>query len=81
MTLMNSKVKGVQWIQEQWFQWIIRLWDSMDFWAMPSMNSRVGILKILKQWLQGMDLKTIVSINYITMGSLGLRAMVSMDRF
>jgi sulfur transfer protein SufE len=48
---------------------------------MPSMNSRVGILKILKQGLHGMDLKTIVSINYITMGSLGLRAMVSMDRF
>jgi hypothetical protein len=59
MTLMNSKVKGVQWIQEQWFQWIIRLWGSMDFWTMPSMDSRVGILKILKQWLQGMDLKTI----------------------
>jgi hypothetical protein len=27
--------------------------------TMPSMDSRVGILKILKQWLQGMDLKTI----------------------
>jgi hypothetical protein len=48
---------------------------------MPSMDSRVGILKILKQWLQGMDLKTIVSINFITLGSLGFRAMVSMDRF
>lgn len=48
---------------------------------MPSMDSRVGILKILKQWLQGMDLKTIVSINFITMGSLGFRAIVSMDRF
>lgn len=73
MTLMNSKVKGAQ--------WIIRLWGSMDFWAMPSMDSRVGILKILKQWLQRMDLKIIVSINFITMCSLGFRVMVSMDRF
>lgn len=47
---------------------------------MPSMDSRVGILKILKQWLQGMDFKTIVSINFITMGSLGFRAIVSKDR-
>jgi hypothetical protein len=48
---------------------------------MPSMDSRVGILKILKQWLQRMDLKIIVSINFITMCSLGFRVMVSMDRF
>jgi hypothetical protein len=45
------------------------------------MDYRVGILKILKQWFQGMDLKNIVSINSITMGSLGFRAIVSMDRF
>jgi hypothetical protein len=44
-------------------------------------DSRVGILKILKQCLQGMDLKIIVSINFITMGSLGFRTMISMDRF